>query len=170
VAENSVGGGAVSHLLRDGHHVRVIPHDAENAVHLQGTDAEVIRADSRDRKERNKALSGIDGALLLSHSGGGRTEEVRHGRTMIDACAQKEIGHVVFSSVCRANKKTGVPQFEANHENEKHRKETGGRGIGRTVPWPRSGSESAAWCTMEADRRALGRSKTPSAGDGKGNR
>lgn len=127
------GGAAVPHLLAYGHRVRVLTNDPEkaksmrdpNVQGIQDPDLQVIHGDSGKREDLDKNLDGVDGVFLLSRSGDGPKKEVAHGITMIDACAEKKISQVVYSSVCCANRKTGVPHLDGKHEIEEHLKKSG---------------------------------------------
>ena len=164
------GGDAVSHLLAQGHRVRVLEHDPGKAKVMQGPDIhgirdpdlQVIQGNIRKQEDLEKALDGVGGVFLMSHSGEGPEEEVSHGKAVIDACAEKEIGHVVYSSVCCANKKTGVPQFDSKYAIEEYLKESGlSYTILRPVwfmehfasPWYRPSIEKGVLATpLRADR------------------
>jgi uncharacterized protein YbjT (DUF2867 family) len=119
------GGAAVPYLSEYGHRVRVLTRDPGKAKGLTGSNVEVIQGDSRKREILKKALEGVDGVFLITPSEEGPKAEAAAGKAMVDACAEKEIGHVVYSSVCSANKKTGVPYFESKGEIEEHLKKSG---------------------------------------------
>ena len=119
------GGAAVPYLSGYGHGIRVLTRDPEKAKGIRVSNVEVIRGDSRKREDLKNALDGVDGVFLMTPSGGGPKAESTHGKAMIDACTEKEIDHIVYSSVCCANKKTGVPYFESMDEIEERLKESG---------------------------------------------
>jgi uncharacterized protein YbjT (DUF2867 family) len=119
------GGAAVPYLSGYGHGIRVLTRDPEKAKGISVANVEVIQGDSRKREDLKNALDGVDGVFLMTPSGGGAKAEATHGKAMIDACAEKEIDHIVYSSACCANKKTGVPYFESMYEIEEHLKESG---------------------------------------------
>lgn len=124
-ATGKQGGAAVPGLLAHGHRVRVLTRDPEKAKGMWKSDVEVVRGDFRDRGSLQKALDGMEGAFVMGtpyEEGPGA--EIEHGKAMIDACKEKGIGHVVYSSVSSANRKTGIPHFESKYEIEKHLKKT----------------------------------------------
>jgi len=119
------GGAAVPYLLAYGHGLRVATRDAGKSLELKESNVEVVPDDFRKRENMKKALDGVDRVFLITPSGEGPAAEAAYGKAMIDACAGKGIGHVVYSSVCCANKKTGVPHFESKYEVEECLKESG---------------------------------------------
>jgi uncharacterized protein YbjT (DUF2867 family) len=119
------GGAAVPYLSGYGHRVRVLTRNPEKAKGLTDSNVEVIQGDSRKRETLKKALDGVDGVFLITPSEEGPEAEATAGKAMVDACTEKEIGHVVYSSVCCANKKTRVPYFESKGGIEDHLKESG---------------------------------------------
>lgn len=110
------GGAAVPYLSGYGHRIRILTHDSAEAKFPKEMDVEIFPGDSRNRESVIKALDGVDGVFLITPSGDGPGAEVTNGKAMIDACAEKEIGHIVYSSVCDANKKTGVAYIDGKGE------------------------------------------------------
>lgn len=119
------GRAVASILLAKGHHVRVMTRDPEKAKHMRELKCEVIQGDSRKREDLDKAVDGMDGVFFTTPTGDGPREEVTHGKAVIDACARKDVAHVVYSSVSGANDKTGIPHFESKHAVEEHLKQSG---------------------------------------------
>lgn len=119
------GSAAASAILATGNRVRVLAHDTEIANHVRELNAEVVQGDFRTRETLIKALDGVDGAFLTTPTGDGPGAEATIGKAMVDACAEKDVGHIVYSSVCAANKKTGIPYFDSKHEVEEHLKNSG---------------------------------------------
>lgn len=120
------GGAAVPHLAEYGHRVRVMTRDPEKAKGLRAANVEVVRGDFRDPGSLRKALEGVDAAFVMGTPyEDGPEAEVKQGKAMIDACAEQDVGHVVYSSVCCANAKTGIPHFESKYVIEEHLKESG---------------------------------------------
>jgi uncharacterized protein YbjT (DUF2867 family) len=115
----------VPFLLAYGHRLRVITTDPEKAKGMRDSNVEVFQGDFRKREDMKKALNGMDGAFLITPSWEGPRAETTHGKAMIDVCAEKDIGQVVYSSVCCANKKTGIPFFDSKYDVEEHLKEAG---------------------------------------------
>ncbi len=63
----------------------------------------------------------------------GTEEETRQGIIAADAAKAAGIGHLIYSSVGDANKKTGIPHFESKYLVEKH---VAGLGISYTISAP----------------------------------
>jgi len=125
-ATGQQGGAVMTSLLEHGHRVRVMTRTPEKANSMEGPNVEVARGDFRDPESLKKALSGVDGAFVMGtpYEEGPRAEAAQ-GKAMIDACAEKKIGHVVYSSVCCAESNTGIPHFDSKNEVEEHLKQSG---------------------------------------------
>lgn len=119
------GGAAASHLVSYGHHVRILDGDPERAKGPGDPNLEVVHHERGDREGLKRALDGMEGVFLITPSDEDPEKEFSHGKAWIDACAEQRIDHIVYSSVCGANKKTGVPHFESKHRVEEHLKESG---------------------------------------------
>jgi uncharacterized protein YbjT (DUF2867 family) len=120
------GGAVASHLSELGHGVRIMTRNPEKAKGMKGRGMEVVQGDFRKRESLLSALDGVDGVFLVGtpfEEGPGA--EVEQGKAMVDACREKEIGHVVYSSVCCADKRTGIPHFESKYQVEEHLKDCG---------------------------------------------
>src|SRR4030067_350018 len=55
----------------------------------------------------------------------GPGREVEQGRAMVYACLDEGVQHVVYSSVCCADRDTGIPHFESKHDIEEYIRESG---------------------------------------------
>jgi len=120
------GGAAVPHLASLGHSVRVMTRNPEKARGLKGPNVEVVQGDFRKRESLAAALKGVDGVFLMGTPyEEGPEAETAQGKAMIDACVKKDIGHVMYSSVCCANKRTGIPHFDSKYAVEEHLKNAG---------------------------------------------
>jgi uncharacterized protein YbjT (DUF2867 family) len=125
-ATGQQGGAAVPGLLEHGHHVRIMTRNPEKMKSIRNPNIAVVQGDFRNRESLKKALSGVDGAFVMGTPyEEGPKAEVNQGKAIIDACVEEDIGHVVYSSVCCADKKTGIPHFDSKYEVEKHLKKTG---------------------------------------------
>ena len=74
----------------------------------------------------------------------GTEQETRQGIVAAEAAKAAGVGHLIYSSVAGANKKTGIPHFESKHLVEKH---IAGLGIPYTISAPASFMENivAPW-------------------------
>jgi uncharacterized protein YbjT (DUF2867 family) len=120
------GGAAVPNLVSLGHSVRILTRHPEKAKGLAGPNVEVVQGDFRKRESLLSAFEGVDGVFLMGTPyEDGPEAETAQGKATIDACVKKDIGHVLYSSVCCANKRTGVPHFESKYAVEEHLKNAG---------------------------------------------
>jgi uncharacterized protein YbjT (DUF2867 family) len=125
-ATGKQGGAAVPHLISYGHHVRVMTRNPEKAKGKWKSGVQVVPGDFRDIDSLKKAVDGMDAVYLMGTPyEEGAEAEADQGKRMIDACAAKGVRHVVYSSVCCAEKKTGIPHFDSKYAVEEHLKESG---------------------------------------------
>jgi uncharacterized protein YbjT (DUF2867 family) len=81
-----------------------------------------------------KAASGVGAMFLMGNSyEAGTEEETRQGIIAAEAAKAAGVGHLIYSSVADANKKTGVPHFDSKYLVEKH---VAGLGIPYTISAP----------------------------------
>ena len=120
------GGAVARRLLEKGQRVRVMTRSPEKARGLKRMGAEVVRADFDDYRTLEKAVKGARGAFIMStpYEKGPGTE-VEQGRAMVYACLDEGVQHVVYSSVCCADRDTGIPHFESKHDIEEYVRESG---------------------------------------------
>jgi len=122
-------GGAVAHaLLSRGHRVKAMTRkpDSEAARQLAAAGAEVVAGDLADAVSVVKAAKGADTMFLMGNSyEAGLEEETRQGILAADAAKAAGIGHLIYSSVADADKKTGIPHFESKYLVEQHVRQLG---------------------------------------------
>ncbi|BCG89448.1 hypothetical protein MesoLj113c_55580 [Mesorhizobium sp. 113-3-9] len=122
-------GGAVAHaLLSRGHRVKALTRkpDSEAARQLAVAGAEVVAGDLADAVSVVKAAKGADTMFLMGNSyEAGLEEETRQGILAADAAKAAGIGHLIYSSVADADKKTGIPHFESKYLVEQHVRQLG---------------------------------------------
>ena len=130
-------GGAVAHaLLSRGHKVRGMTRkpDSDAAQRLASAGAEIVAGDLFDAASVGKAAAGVETMFLMGNSyERGPEEEVRQGIIAADAAKAAGVGHLVFSSVADADKKSGIPHFESKYRVEQH---VAGLGIPYTISAP----------------------------------
>ncbi len=125
-ATGQQGGAAVPGLLAKGYRLRVMTRSPEKMRGIRRPDVEVVRGDFRDRESLGRALDGVSGAFVMGTPyEKGAEAEVTEGKAMIDACKTKGISHVVYSSVCCANRETGIPHFDSKYRVEEYLKKSG---------------------------------------------
>jgi uncharacterized protein YbjT (DUF2867 family) len=73
-----------------------------------------------------QATNGVDSVFLMGTWVEVGTEgETRRGKMMVDIGKEKNIEHLVYSSVVNADKNTGIPHFESKYKVEQHIKNSG---------------------------------------------
>ncbi|WP_225832596.1 NmrA/HSCARG family protein [Streptomyces sp. NK08204] len=130
-ATGAQGGATTRALLAAGHQVRALTHrpDSPAADALRSLGAQVRHADFDDRPSLEAALTGADSLFAVTTPFGTDTAtEVRQGTTLVDAAAEVDIRHIVFTSAAHADRGTGVPHYESKHLIEQHLRAAG-------VPW-----------------------------------
>ncbi|WP_017579229.1 NmrA/HSCARG family protein [Nocardiopsis valliformis] len=111
------GGATARELLGRGHRVRVLTRTPESAAarRLAEAGADVVRGDLDDTSSVIRAMTGVDGVFsvqtFMTPSGIGG--EIRQGKAVARAAKETGVGHVVYSSVGGAERRSGVPHFES---------------------------------------------------------
>jgi uncharacterized protein YbjT (DUF2867 family) len=125
-ATGQQGGAVARRLLSNGQNVRVLTRSPAKAKELAQRGAEIVRGDFEDRESLRDALRDADGVFLMGTPyEKGPEAELHHGKEMVMACWKFGAPHIVYSSVCAANRNTGIPHFESKATVESHIKETG---------------------------------------------
>ncbi|MBI5577134.1 MAG: NmrA/HSCARG family protein [Deltaproteobacteria bacterium] len=120
-------GGAVARcLISKGQNVRVLTRSPEKARELAQRGAEVLRGDFDDRESLKEAVRGADGVFIVGTPfEKGPEAEMQQGKEIVLACWKFGAPQIVYTSVCAANKNTGIPHFESKAKVESYIKETG---------------------------------------------
>ncbi|WP_457298752.1 NmrA/HSCARG family protein [Phyllobacterium sp. P5_D12] len=130
-------GGAVAHaLLSGGHRVKALTRkpDSDTARRLASAGAEIVAGDLGDATSVLKAANDVDTMFLMGNSyEAGVEAETRQGILAADAAKAAGVGHLIYSSVADADKKTGIPHFDSKYLVEKH---VAGLGIPYTISAP----------------------------------
>lgn len=135
-ATGQQGGVVVRALTARGHRVRAISRrpDSDAAKRLAAAGVEIVAGDLDDVASVTKAATGVDTMFLMGSSfEGGPEAETRQGISAADGANAAGIGHLIYSSVGDADKKTGIPHFESKYLVEKH---IAGLGIPYTISAP----------------------------------
>jgi uncharacterized protein YbjT (DUF2867 family) len=135
-ATGQQGGAVADALLSRGHRVKALTRraDSDAARRLASAGAEIVVGDLGDAASIVKAASGVDTMYLMGNSyEAGVEEEIRQGIIAADAAKVAGVGHLIYSSVADADKKTGIPHFESKNLVEKH---VAGLGIPYTISAP----------------------------------
>lgn len=135
-ATGQQGGAVAQALLARGHRVKALTRkpDSDAARQLASAGADVVAGDLGDASSIMKAASGVDAMFLMGNSyEAGTEEETRQGIIAADAAKAAGVGHLIYSSVADADRKTGIPHFESKYLVEEH---VAGLGIPYTVSAP----------------------------------
>ena len=122
-ATGQQGGAVVRALLSRGHRVKALTRkpDSDAARQLMSAGADLVTGDLGDAASVLKAASGVGTMFLMGNSyEAGTEEETRRGIIAAEAAKAAGVGHLIYSSVADANKKTGIPHFESKYLVEKH--------------------------------------------------
>ena len=146
-ATGQQGGAVARALLSKGHRVKALTRkpDSEAARHLVAAGAEVVAGDLADTASVVRAAGDVDTMFLMGNSyEAGMEEETRQGILAADAAKAAGVGHLIYSSVASADKKTGIPHFDSKYLVEKH---VVGLGIPYTISAPAAFMENvvAPW-------------------------
>jgi uncharacterized protein YbjT (DUF2867 family) len=135
-ATGQQGGAVARALLSKRHHVKALTRkpDSEVARQLASAGADVVAGDLADAASIVSAAKDVDTMFLMGNSyEAGMQEETRQGIIAADAAKAAGVGHLIYSSVAGADKKTGIPHFESKYLVEKH---VVGLGIPYTISAP----------------------------------
>ncbi len=135
-ATGQQGGAVARALLSRRHRVKALTRnpDSDAARRLASAGAEIVAGDLADTTSLAKAAGAVDTMFLMgSNVSAGAEEEARQGILAADAAKAAGVGHLIYSSVAGANKKTGIPHFESKYRVESH---LAGLGIPVTISAP----------------------------------
>ncbi|MGX5804514.1 NmrA/HSCARG family protein [Bradyrhizobium sp. Arg314] len=122
-ATGQQGGAVARALLSKGHKVKALTRspDSNAARQLAAAGAEIVAGDLSDKASITKAARGADTMFLMGTvTEAGMEEETLQGILAADAAKAAGVGHLIYSSVADANKKTGIPHFESKYGVEQH--------------------------------------------------
>lgn len=122
-ATGQQGGAVARALLSRGHRVKALTRkpDSEAARQLVLAGAEIVAGDLADAASVVRAAKDVETMFLMGNSyEAGMQEETRQGIIAADAAKAAGVGHLIYSSVADADKKTGIPHFESKYLVEKH--------------------------------------------------
>jgi uncharacterized protein YbjT (DUF2867 family) len=135
-ATGQQGGAVARALLSRGHRVKALTRkpDGDAARWLASAGADLVAGDLGDAASIVEAASGVDTMYLMGNSyEAGVEEETRQGIIAANAAKTAGVGHLIYSSVADADKKTGIPHFESKNLVEKH---VAGVGVPYTISAP----------------------------------
>jgi uncharacterized protein YbjT (DUF2867 family) len=96
------------------------------AQYLRNKGANLVKGDLDDSDSLERAVKGVESIFLMRTSFEDGTEaETRRGKMMADIAKEKNVEHLVYSSVANADKNRGIPHFESKYKVEQHIKNLG---------------------------------------------
>lgn len=120
-------GGAVTRLLLEkGHIARALTRntDSSSALKLKELGADLFAGDFNDPASLERAMEGMDSVFTMStFFEAGIEAEVAQGTAVAAAVKKAGVGHLVYSSVANADRKTGVPHFDSKFRVEEYIKD-----------------------------------------------
>lgn len=122
-ATGQQGGAVARALLSKGHRVKALTRkpDSDGARQLVAAGVKIVAGDLGDSASVMEAAKDVDTMFLMGNSyEAGMEEETRQGILAADAAKAAGVGHLIYSSVADANKKTGIPHFESKYLVEQH--------------------------------------------------
>ncbi len=122
-ATGNQGGAVVRNLLAKGHRIRTLTRnpDSPKAKQLAEQGVEVLKGDFNDSDSMVKAATGMDTVFAMTTPyEAGVEAEAKQGIALADAVKKAGVGHLVFTSVAGADRKTGIPHFDSKYKVEQH--------------------------------------------------
>ena len=122
-ATGAQGGSVTRHLLEKGHQVRTLTRnpDSAKAKKLAEKGVEVLKGDFTDPASLVEAAKGMDAMFAMTTPyESGVEAETKQGIAVADAAKLAGVGHLVFTSVAGADRKTHIPHFDSKYKVEQH--------------------------------------------------
>jgi len=122
-ATGQQGGALAKLLLQKNHKVYALVRNIQSsaAQELKKEGANLVKGDLNNLDSLEQAVNGIDSIFLMGTPfEDGIEGEIRRGKMMPDIAKEKNIKHLVYSSVANADKNTGIPHFDSKYKVEQH--------------------------------------------------
>ena len=122
------GGAVVRHLLKNNFKVKAMSRTPGSiqAQSLSSQGVDIVEGDMSNPDSLVNAMKECHGVFSVQNFFEyGAEKEIRFGKNMVDAARRSDIRHFIYSSVCNAGDKTGVPHFETKKIIEKYAIESG---------------------------------------------
>lgn len=119
-ATGTAGTAYLRELVAAGYRVLGTVRPGSDASAIEETGASPVEVDLRNGSDTRDALLEVDAVLvaLLGRGDDAAADEREISKNVIDAARARSIGHVVYTSVHRADQQSGVPHFEVKGEIE----------------------------------------------------
>ncbi|GAA3465554.1 NmrA/HSCARG family protein [Nonomuraea roseola] len=115
-ATGQQGGATARHLLSRDWQVRALVRDPESPAARRLAGAELAVGDLGDPASLKRAMRGVDAVFsmqALAYEPETLKAEVRQGMLVADVALDTGVGHLVYSSVGGAERRTGIEHFES---------------------------------------------------------
>lgn len=122
-ATGQQGGTLAKLLLQKNHKVYALVRNIQSpaAQELKKEGANLVKGDLNNLDSLEQAVNGVDSIFLMGTPlGDGIEGETRRGKMMADIAKEKNVKHLVYSSVANADRNTGIPHFESKYKVEQH--------------------------------------------------
>jgi len=122
-ATGQQGGALAKLLLQKDYQVYALVRNIQSPVaqELKNNGANLVKGDLNDFDSLEQAVNGIDSIFLMGTPfEDGIEGETRRGKMMADIAKEKNVKHLVYSSVANADRNTGIPHFESKYKVEQH--------------------------------------------------
>src|SRR6266487_3792185 len=122
-ATGQQGGTLAKLLLQKNHKVYALVRNIQSpaAQELKNEGANLVKGDLNNLDSLEQAVNGVDSIFLMGTPlEDGIEGETRRGKMMADIAKEKNVKHLVYSSVTNADRNTGIPHFESKYKVEKH--------------------------------------------------
>jgi len=108
---------------------------SKKALRLKELGVKVVQGDLNNPNSYNNYLSNVYGVFSVQDFSQGVEKEIAQGIQLADLTKENKIKHLIYSSVCGADLKSGIPHFESKNKIERHIK---GIGIPHSIIRPTS--------------------------------
>jgi uncharacterized protein YbjT (DUF2867 family) len=122
-ATGQQGGTLAKLLIQKNHKVYALVRNIQSsaAQELKKEGANLVKCDLNNFDSIEQAVNGVDSIFLMgTPAGDGPEGETRRGKMMADIAKEKNVKHLVYSSVASADRNTGIPHFESKYKVEQH--------------------------------------------------
>ena len=122
-ATGQQGGTLAKLLLQKNHKVYALVRNIQSpaAQELKKEGANLVKGDLNNFDSIEQAVNGVDSIFLMGTPlEDGIEGETRRGIMMADIAKEKNVKHLVYSSVANADRNTGIPHFESKYKVEQH--------------------------------------------------
>lgn len=122
-ATGQQGGTLAKLLLQKNHKVYALVRNIQSpaAQELKKEGANLVKGDLDNLDSLEQAVNGVDSIFLMGTPlEDGIEGETRRGKMMADIAKEKNVKHLVYSSVANADRNTGIPHFESKYKVEQH--------------------------------------------------